>query len=162
MQQPLISSARDGTFAEIKRDTYPLMRHRQYQVPDDVITLLHKIEDHPEEFTVEFWKWLPDNIDIWTAFCAQCMAVVEHGFTHYSANTILSYLRHHTLLSSGNVGFKIDSEMSAYLARLWKIVYPQFESVLAYRSLRSGDLIINNMERFERERVALEYADLLG
>jgi hypothetical protein len=92
----------------------------------------------PGQFPPRFTAWLADNLQVWQAFQAEALKVVANGFQHYSARTILHFLRHHTALQEqGGEGWKLNNDHSPYLARLFHCVYPQhgelFELRRAYR-----------------------------
>lgn len=99
--------------------------------------------EHKEQFSDEFLRWLPENAHIWMAFEQEAFKVVRAGFKHYSARTILEFLRHHSALAERNGdGWKINNNFTPYLARLFAILNPNlanlFEYRTAHRALRDG------------------------
>jgi len=99
--------------------------------------------EHKEQFSDEFLNWLPENAHIWIAFEQEAYKVIKAGFKHYSARTIIHVLRHHSALSErGLDGWKINNNISPYLARLFAILNPShadlFEYRTAHRALRDG------------------------
>jgi hypothetical protein len=57
--------------------------------------------DNIEQFTDEFVAYLPDNLHVYSAFEREAYKVLHKGFAHYSARTIIEWLRH---ASAGQVG----------------------------------------------------------
>lgn len=87
-------------------------------------------------FTDEFMEWLPDNLHIWKAFVREASAVINKGFKHYSARTIIHVLRHHSALYEVGGEFKINNNTSPYLARLFDVVYPSYRGLFEYRETK--------------------------
>jgi len=87
-------------------------------------------------FTDEFMAFLPDNLHIWDAFVREVRAVINKGFKHYSARTIIHVLRHHSALYEAGGEFKINNNTSPYLARLFDVVYPQYSGLFEYREVK--------------------------
>lgn len=83
----------------------------------------------------EFMHWLPDNLHIWDAFVAQAMLLVKRGRSHYSAYTIVEFLRHHSAVSETGPGleWKINNNVRPYLPRLFDAAYPQHAGLFEYR-----------------------------
>lgn len=85
-------------------------------------------------FAVEFLEWLPDNLHIWEGFAENAINIKLRGYKHYSARTIVEFLRHHTALKQNSGGeWKINDHHVPYLARLFDIVYPQHAGLFEYR-----------------------------
>lgn len=91
--------------------------------------------EHKEQFSDEFLRWIPENAHIWIAFEQEAFKVVKAGFKHYSARTIVHVLRHHSALSEqGDGGWKINNNISPYLARLFAILNPNLANLFEYRT----------------------------
>lgn len=97
----------------------------------DVVDLM---EDNIEMFSNEFLVWLPENLHIWDAFVNQAMAVRSKGFKHYSTKTIIHVLRHHSALHEEGGAWKINNNISPYLARLFDLKYPHMAGMWEYRT----------------------------
>lgn len=87
-----------------------------------------------------FWKgfddWILDNLDIQRAFDAQALAVIAQGREHYSAYTIVEYLRHDTFLRQADRRrglLKINNNLTASMARLFGCMHPQHRGLFEYR-----------------------------
>ena len=90
--------------------------------------------EHKEQFSDEFLRWIPENAHIWIAFEQEAYKVIRAGFKHYSARTIIHVLRHHSALAeNGDSGWKINNNISPYLARLFAILNPQHADLFEYR-----------------------------
>ncbi len=89
---------------------------------------------HPEQFTMKFVRFLPDNLHVWAAFEREASVVVQRGFQHYSARTIVHFLRHHTnVREAGGGAWKINNDHSPYLARLWALAHPEHADLFEFR-----------------------------
>ena len=88
---------------------------------------------HADKFTDEFILWLPSNRHIWDAFVAEAFKVIRAGFKHYSTKTIIHVLRHHSALHESGGEWKLNNNISPYLARLFDLCYPQHAGLWEYR-----------------------------
>jgi hypothetical protein len=100
---------------------------------DELLTLVNSNE---ELFSKEFLKWLPDNLHIWKSFCEQAFKVRDRGFKHYSARTIVHFLRHHSAIAEVGGQWKINNNYSPYLARLFDLRFPHIAGFWEYRETK--------------------------
>lgn len=78
------------------------------------------------QFRPDFSAWLLANQAIWLRFCAEAEKVWLRGRRHWSARTIVEYLRHETALQEvGDGMFKINGNYVPDLARLYLLTYPE-------------------------------------
>ena len=91
------------------------------------------MHNNADIFTNQFKEWLPVNLHIWRAFEQQALAVFRKGFKHYSARTIIHVLRHHSALNEQGGEWKINNNVSPYLARLFDLVHPECKGLWEYR-----------------------------
>jgi hypothetical protein len=82
----------------------------------------------------EFDDWISENPQIFKAFCDEAIKAALKGFKHYSARTIIEFLRHHTHLREASGGFKINNDAVPYMARLFKENHPHLGNFFEYRS----------------------------
>jgi hypothetical protein len=69
------------------------------------------------------------------AFASETIKVINRGFTHYSARTILHVIRHHReLTEKSDSGWKVNNNHSPYLGRLFEFVYPQHAGIFNHRA----------------------------
>lgn len=68
-------------------------------------------------YTPEFTGWLRDNFDIFKRFCIEADKV-RRVRGHYSARTLIEYIRHETTLSERGI-FKVDNNVAPDCARLY-------------------------------------------
>lgn len=92
------------------------------------------LNKHSDQFSKEFLEWFPQNNHIWIAFVSETSKVINAGFKHYSAKTIIHVLRHHSALAEKNSEWKINNNISPYIARLFALCYPQHEKLFEYRA----------------------------
>lgn len=92
-----------------------------------------------EQFTTEFLQYLPDNLHVWEAFEREALRLVGRGVRHYSARTIVHVLRHEsTLAEVSGQGWKINNNVSPYLARLWNLVHPEHADLFEFREAKAA------------------------
>ena len=92
-------------------------------------------QSHPE-MPPAFIAWLRANEHIWFAFEKEALKIVAMGFSHYSARTIIHFLRHHSAITeSETADFKINNDHSPYLGRLFALVHPKHAGLFAYRAV---------------------------
>ncbi len=89
-----------------------------------------------DQLSAEFLKWLPANIHVWDAFVAETFKIIERGYDHYSARTIVHVLRHHSAIEEKDGEYKINNNYSPYLGRLFDLIYPQNAGLFEYRTVR--------------------------
>jgi hypothetical protein len=98
----------------------------------------HILKAHQDQFPAEFLLWFPDNQHIWVAFVSEASKVINAGFKHYSARTIIHVLRHHSALIERGSEWKINNNISPYLARLFALCYPQHKDLFEYRTTKKS------------------------
>lgn len=87
----------------------------------------------PEQFRPGFADWLAANWPIFEAFQREAVNVTRFkGFDHYSAHRIIEYLRHDTVLRSGE-DFKINEAWTSSMARLFAHLNPAQAGLFEYR-----------------------------
>lgn len=88
-------------------------------------------------FTDEFVKWLPENLHIFSEFCARAVAIRRRGREHYGAKTIFEVIRFETdFRSKPDESFKCNNNFTAYLARLCMIAYPETNEMFETRIVK--------------------------
>ena len=91
------------------------------------------INENRGEFSDDFVVWIPDNKHIWDAFMQESFKVINKGFKHYSARTIIHVLRHHSAMAENGSMWKINNNISPYLARLFALIHPEHKDLFEYR-----------------------------
>jgi hypothetical protein len=102
-----------------------------------VIAIQKYMREHGHLFTEKFGGWLLENWKIYLEFERQAHHVIASGRKHYSARTIVEYIRHQTLLAEAGGAFKINNNTVADLARLFAIRYPNYKNIFEYRTTKS-------------------------
>jgi hypothetical protein len=93
------------------------------------------VEDYAKGFPAKVQEWLIDNEHIWDAFVREAFKAHSAGRKHYSARTIIEFLRHHSMMSEKSGEWKINNDVVPYLARLIAKVYPNtMGSFFEYRT----------------------------
>lgn len=82
-------------------------------------------EDNGRLYRPDFHAWLSENFAIFVAFATQANSLWNRGRTHYSARTIIEWLRHETALRETSGGWKINDWYTPDMARLYMVLYPE-------------------------------------
>lgn len=82
------------------------------------------IQINAGQFTTGFLAWLADNRPIWDRFEMEATKLWNRGRKHYSARTIIEFLRHETALFEKDCTFRINNNIAPDLARLYRLRYP--------------------------------------
>lgn len=90
---------------------------------------------NPTEFRKGFDDWLWDNVGLQRFFNDEALAIAATGRDHYSAYTIVEYMRHHTALKEANSEYKINNNWRSSMARLFTFMYPQHADLFSLREL---------------------------
>jgi hypothetical protein len=97
-----------------------------------IITLVDK---NPDQFSDEFTTWIRDNLHIWTAFESEADQIRGTGRKHYSARTIIEYLRHHSAVNEVGGTWKINDHCVPYLGRLYALKKPDAKNFFEFRKI---------------------------
>ena len=105
-----------------------LFRHPAVQL------VLANKENFPDDFSV----WLKNNIHVWLAFCRQADKIIARGYKHYSARTIIEYMRHHRAITQidPETDWKLNDHHTPYLARLFGLSYPEHRKIFEFRTTK--------------------------
>lgn len=87
----------------------------------------------------EFMAWLGENWVIWERFEREANRLWLRGRTHYSAKTIIEYIRHETALYEQGGEWKINNSVSADLSRYYIDKYPDRAGFFEMRRLRKAE-----------------------
>lgn len=82
------------------------------------------VRQHADTFRKGFAGWLAENRHVWTAFEREADRVWAKGRRHYSARTLIEYLRHDTALSESAGEWKVNNNHAPDLARLYRLAHP--------------------------------------
>jgi hypothetical protein len=100
--------------------------------------VLRIARENAELFRDNFLDWLPDNMHVWTAFAREVIKIQARGYEHYSARTIIEFLRHHTAVTERRgEGWKINNNYPPYLARLFDLTFPSRAGLFSYRETKA-------------------------
>lgn len=83
----------------------------------------------------DFDAWLDENMHIYYAFEEEALNVIDAGFQHYSARTIVEFLRHHTAIKEKGM-WKINDHATPYLARLFAKKHPIHAHLFEFRGVK--------------------------
>lgn len=77
------------------------------------------VNANPHRYASDFAPWLLNNWHIWREFCRQADAMRERGRAHYSARTIIHWIRHNTALAEVEGDWKVNNNFSPDMGRLY-------------------------------------------
>ncbi|MGH8032716.1 MAG: hypothetical protein ACREO8_10220 [Luteimonas sp.] len=98
--------------------------NREESPPLDTSRLLDLIKQDKENFLPGFAAWLTENLHVWRAFEKEADRVWDKGRRHYSARTIIEFLRHETSLTDTDASLKLNGNAVPDMARLYRLRYP--------------------------------------
>lgn len=93
------------------------------------------VREHKEEFTPAYVSWLKVNWHIWLGFEHEANVMWGKGKEHYSARTIIEYLRHMSALADADSDFKINNNLAPDLARTHAAVHPDRPDFFEFRRM---------------------------
>lgn len=85
------------------------------------------------KYRADFSAWLMANHPIWLRFCAEADKVWRSGRRHWSARTIIEYIRHETALAEQGGLFKLNNNFAPDMARLYAETFPERASLFETR-----------------------------
>ncbi len=88
---------------------------------------------HADQFTPEFLAYLAENLHVYEAFEREALAIWRHGYTHYSARTIVEVLRHHSAIRQTDGPWKINDHQTPGYARLFALLNPAYAGLFEFR-----------------------------
>lgn len=92
------------------------------------------LAQYRDYFRPGFLPWLAKNEAIYRAFEQQTLALIDAGWTHFSARTIVEEIRHYTRhREAGDCSFKINDHNAPDMARVFAVRYPQHAGLWEYR-----------------------------
>jgi len=98
------------------------------------------LAQHAARFRDDFPGWLADNFHIYARFVQETNKVRLRGRKHYSARTIIEFLRHESGLTEATGPWKINGNYIPDMARLYVLQHPDaegfFEMRVQYESKR--------------------------
>lgn len=103
-----------------------------------VHTAMTFIASKPDLFRPGFGPWLTENWTLYLAFEREAELVARRGRRHYSANTIIEYLRHETTLRDLADDFKFNDRWTSSIARLYPLMNPGRGELFEYRTRIDG------------------------
>lgn len=91
-----------------------------------------------EQFRKDFGEWLVDNWHVWQRFEREANAVHDSGRSHYSARTLVEFIRHETTIRENNSSFKINNSYVPDMGRLYGMLHAGREGFFECRVMGEG------------------------
>lgn len=96
------------------------------------------VTQNPDLFMDGFAEYLTEQWAVWKAFEHEAQRVAFRGRKHYSAKTIVEWLRHETIVREANSVFKVNNSATSSLARLFVLRHPRFVDFFEFREAPGG------------------------
>jgi hypothetical protein len=106
---------------------------------DRRVTALTFVRSKPTAFRPDFLAWLEKNWEIYRAFEREADRIRARGHKHWSARTIIHWLRHETALRENGSDWKINNNASPDLARLYVMMNPGTDDFFEFRVLACSE-----------------------
>ena len=108
---------------------------------EPLTSALRVIDANPEVFRVDFRAWLEVGWKVWLAFEREAIAVAAVR-RHWSANTIIEYLRHQTMLRDPtDESYKFNDRWTSSMARLFVMVHVRHQHLFEFRERQSDGVV---------------------
>lgn len=105
------------------------------------MTIIDKAQSIKDHLKDGFIPMLEQNEELWKRFESEANKAWQRGCRHYSARTIIEFLRHHSAMQqSGQLAFKINNNVAPDFARLYVAMYPERESLFQFRRPDTDEL----------------------
>ena len=83
----------------------------------------------------DFDEWIKENSHIYEAFEREALATAQKR-SHYSARTIVEFLRHHSMITEKSGDWKINDHATPHLARLFAKRNPMHKNFFDFRGVK--------------------------
>lgn len=86
----------------------------------------------------DFVEFDAANPDVWREFRGMALRLIEEGYKHYGAKSIIEAIRFHRNVSkhTGGGPFRINNNLTAYYARKFHKKYPQYNGFFETREVK--------------------------
>lgn len=101
--------------------------------------LQNLVRDHTDMFRPGFATWLAGNRHVWLAFEREANRVWNRGRRHYSARTLIEYLRHETALADDGREWRLNNNAAPDLARLYRLTHPDRAGLFELRVMPGSE-----------------------
>jgi hypothetical protein len=84
---------------------------------------LETVKKNDGMFRKEFYSWLETNWHIWERFEIEAEHVWNRGREHYSARTLIEFIRHETFIRESKTNFKVNNSYVPDIGRLYGLIH---------------------------------------
>lgn len=108
------------------------------QAPDERLQqALDIIGTHSGLFRHDFAQWLRENWHVWLRFEREAEQVWQSGREHYSARTLIEFIRHETFVrEKGEGSFKVNNSFCPDIGRLYGKMHPDRQDFFECRVMK--------------------------
>jgi hypothetical protein len=104
--------------------------------------IVQMVSMHASLFSKGFPVWIEKNEHIWKGFEVQANRIHATGRKHYSAYTIVEWMRHNTALAEVDGRFKISNNIKPDLARLYALMYPERGEMFSFKQASTPRAVV--------------------
>lgn len=101
--------------------------------PQHHAEIVSMVKRNHDIFPDEFYHAILGNSHVYEAFEREALSIVGVGFKHYSARTIIEFLRHHSSTKESDGAWKLNDHACPYLSRLFALLNPTHADLFAFR-----------------------------
>ena len=84
---------------------------------------LEVVKKNDGMFRKEFYAWLAANWHVWQRFQVEAERVWGRGREHYSARTLIEFIRHETFIRESKTNFKVNNSYVPDIGRLYGLIH---------------------------------------
>lgn len=96
------------------------------------------VRQQPDLFMDSFELYLSEQWAVWKAFEHEAQRIAFRGRKHYSAKTIVEWMRHETVVREAQSEFKVNNNATSSFARLFVLRHPRFKDFFEFREAPGG------------------------
>lgn len=112
---------------------------------------LETVKKNEGMFRKEFYSWLEANWHIWERFEIEAEHVWNRGREHYSARTLIEFIRHETFIRESKTNFKVNNSYVPDIGRLYGLIHQHRRGFFECRDMTDvcmrGKIRSTNAER---------------
>lgn len=87
--------------------------------------IIELVKSREHLFAKDFAEYLEENGHVYQAFERNALQMHRAGRKHYSARTIIEFLRHSSMISESGDKWKINNNATPQMARLFGMRHPE-------------------------------------
>lgn len=94
----------------------------------------NQFDADPTESIQKFIDYIQDNLNVWLEFEKMCLNLINNGYEHYSARTLIHVIRYQTHVGEFKSKYKVNDHISPVFARVFMILHPQHDGFFTIKT----------------------------